>query len=517
MTLINLFNQINQNPTVETVASIIIVLYTLAAFGLIVYGYNCYYYLYIFLKNKKSRVNQDKKAIRDFFKKIKEENLPIVTTQLPVFNEKNVVERLIAYTVQQNYPKDKHEIQVLDDSTDETKEIIAKQVKHYQKLGYDIQHIHRDQRTDYKAGALKNGMANCRGKYIAIFDADFTPHPEFIRSCIPFMENDKKIGMVQTRWGHINDKQSLLTRTQAIGIDGHFIVEQSARSWGKLFLNFNGTAGMWRKETIIDSGNWQGDTVTEDMDLSYRAQLKDWKTKFIHHVICQAELPDNIHAFKSQQYRWAKGSIQTAIKIIPRLLKSQYSWKIKMQSILHLTHYCIHPLIIFIALFSLPFIFQISHVFSPIFFYLLYLLLFGAMLAPNSLYLVSQKDYPDFKRRIFLIPYLACIGIGLAVNNTSAVLSALYSKNREFIRTPKTGNASSEDIQIKNKKKYKVKIKKTFIFEILLSIYCFASLTVYLQSENFFISPFLFLYSISFLTIFIYSFSHSLKYMVQSK
>ena len=321
---------------------IMFVVYVIAGIGLVIYGFSCYYSIYLFLKNSRTTRLSDRKKILQFYREHSMDDLPQVTTQLPVFNEANCVERLLEAVCAIDYPKDKHEIQVLDDSTDECYEVAKKKVAELAAKGYDIKLIHRTNRSEFKAGALKEAMEVAKGEFLAIFDADFVPEKDFLLKTIPYLVMDEQIGLVQGRWGHLNRTESGLTLAQSIGIDGHFVVEQSARSWGKLFMNFNGTAGVWRKQAIY-GGGWEGDTLTEDMDLSYRSQLAGWKMKFVFDVIVPAELPNDINAFKAQQFRWAKGSIQTAIKILPRVLKAKVPLRVKIGAILHTTHYSIHP------------------------------------------------------------------------------------------------------------------------------------------------------------------------------
>ncbi|MDR2732826.1 MAG: glycosyltransferase, partial [Fibromonadaceae bacterium] len=333
---------------------ILFVLYVIAGIGLVMYGFNCYFNVFLFLKNFKKNCKTDREMMDGFLKNLDIGKLPRVTTQLPVFNEGTCVERLIESVCAMEYPRDLHEIQVLDDSTDDCIEISRRKVAEMKEKGYNITLIHRTNRQDYKAGALKEGMEQCKGEFLAIFDADFVPEKDFLMRTVPFLVMDEKIGLVQGRWGHLNRSESGLTLAQSIGIDGHFVIEQSARSWGGLFMNFNGTAGVWRRKAIDEAGGWEGDTLTEDMDLSYRSQLAGWKMKFVFDVIVPAELPADINAFKSQQYRWAKGSIQTAIKDLPRVFASKESFKIKIQSFLHTTHYSIHPLMLFTAVSAFP-------------------------------------------------------------------------------------------------------------------------------------------------------------------
>src|SRR5207253_21949 len=276
---------------------------------------------------------------------------PPVTVQLPLYNERYVARRLLQAAANLDYPSDKLEIQVLDDSTDDTKGIVAEMVQRLQALGVDIVHMLRVERTGFKAGALAAGLEKARGEFVAIFDADFVPPSDFLRRTIPYFA-ESRVGVVQTRWGHLNQDFSLLTRAQSLGIDGHFGVEQTARCGGHLLLNFNGTAGIWRRSAIEDAGGWAHDTLTEDLDLSYRAQLRQWQILYVPEIVCPAELPVVISGFKSQQRRWAKGSIQTAVKLLPLVLSSELSLWTKYQAFVHLTYYMIHRLMLVVAVLS---------------------------------------------------------------------------------------------------------------------------------------------------------------------
>lgn len=292
----------------------ILAVYLFALVSLFIYGMNCYV-LMLFYRLKRPAARQRHAEIkRRFYQAYTPDNWPHVTIQLPIYNERYVIERLIKSVCRFDYPKDLLEIQVLDDSTDDTRDIGASVVRQMKDLGFNIHHIHRTHRAGFKAGSLKAGLKTARGELVGIFDADFIPDPDFLKQTVPYF-TDPKIGMLQTRWGHINSDYSMLTRAQSMGIDGHFSVEQASRAWNGFFMNFNGTAGIWRKEAIEDAGGWQSDTLTEDLDLSYRAQLKGWKLEFVTDVVCPAEVPVTINAFKSQQHRWAKGSIQSAKKI----------------------------------------------------------------------------------------------------------------------------------------------------------------------------------------------------------
>jgi len=485
---------------------ILFVLYVIAGVGLVLYGFNCYFSIFLFLKNFKKNRKSDSETLENFLKSPDADRLPKVTTQLPIFNEGTCAERLIESVCAMEYPKHLHEIQVLDDSTDDCVNISAKKVAEMKEKGYNITLIHRTDRRDYKAGALKEGMEKCDGEFLAIFDADFVPEKNFLMRTVPYMVMDKKIGLVQGRWGHLNRTESGLTLAQSIGIDGHFVIEQSARSWGGLFMNFNGTAGVWRRAAIDDAGGWEGDTLTEDMDLSYRSQLVGWKMKFVFDVLVPAELPADINAFKSQQYRWAKGSIQTAIKDLPRVFASGQSLKVKIQSFLHTTHYTIHPLMLFTAVSAFPLLAFGHSRFGnmPVWtFTTLFAIIALAAVAPSTLYFVAQKfsGSAGWKKRMAALPLLMSLGVGIAVSNTCAVLSAVFGLKSPFIRTPKQGGATCL-------KKFKQKFPKIAFVELFVGVYCVFGLLQYIDARVYLIGPFLALYAIGFLAVGVLSVLH---------
>lgn len=421
------------------------------------------------------------------------ELLPHVTTQIPLYNEANVVERVIRAAVAMDYPQEKHEIQILDDSTDETRVLVDSLVEELKTAGYDINVVRRDNRTGFKAGALREGMKFCKGDFIAIFDADFVPPTDFLRKLTPALMGDSKTAFVQARWGHLNSQKSLLTRAQTIGIDGHFMIEQCARSYNNLFLNFNGTAGLWRKQAILEVGNWQDDTLTEDMDLSYRCQLAGWKAHYFPDVVVPAELPESYTAFKSQQFRWAKGSIQTAIKLMPRVIKSDASVFAKIQAFLHMTHYCIHPLMTFMALLALPVLLNTQVTLSIWLLLTLVLAVVISLTGPSALYCVSQFSQGRSNgRKLLHLPGLVCIGVGIALSNSRAVFEALAGINSPFVRTPKSGD---------KKKAYRTAATWFPLFEILMGIYCALSFIYYLQAQKYLIGQFLFIYMLGFLLV----------------
>jgi len=363
---------------------------------------------------------------------------PDVTIQLPLYNEPLVAERLIDACADLEYPRGRLEIQVLDDSTDITGERVAERVAFWRKRNIDINHIRREHRQDYKAGALQNGLQLARGRFIAIFDADFLPTPDFLLRTIPRFD-DPQIGVVQTRWGHLNLDASLLTRVQAIGLDAHFAVEQQVRRDQGCYLNFNGTAGVWRRACIEDSGGWQGDTIAEDFDLSYRAQMRGWRFRFLGDVEVPAELPVTMSALRSQQFRWAKGSVETARKLLRPLLASDAGRRIKLQGAIHLTAHFVFPFILLAALLHAPLLISTRSGTGagPIYFGLMSFGLIG--LAGFVLVQVfAQRDlYPHWGRRLRVFPAFMAGTIGLSLHNSKAVLEAVLGKRSAFVRTPK--------------------------------------------------------------------------------
>ncbi len=480
---------------------LILIIYFSAVFLLLIYGLNNYVMITLFKKNVIKNL-----ALSDFDYEMSESSysVPKVTTQIPIYNEYNVSRRIINAAVAMKYPKGKHEVQVLDDSNDETSSLIDSIVKELKEQGHFIDVVRRSDRIGFKAGALSYGMQKTKGEYFAIFDADFIPPEDFLQKTIPVFEKDESIGLVQARWGHINSKKSFLTRAQSMGIDGHFMVEQAARCFSGLYMNFNGTAGVFRKQAIIDGGGWQWDTLTEDMDLSYRIQFAGWKTCFLSDLIVPAEIPEDIRAFKNQQFRWAKGSIQTAIKLFPRIIKSDEPLFKKIEAFFHLTHYIVHPLILTSAVFAMPLILTMESKPAPPLFFIIAVLLIFAMSAPSSLYAISQHAaYTDWKKRILYLPFLIVIGVGIAVSNTRAVLEAILGIKSDFIRTPKKGD--------KEKKKYKPELSRTAIIEIFLGVYCLFSFNIYLANERYLIGPFLFIYAAGFLYTGLITLFHSLK------
>jgi cellulose synthase/poly-beta-1,6-N-acetylglucosamine synthase-like glycosyltransferase len=452
------------------------------------YGLHRYTLVYLYYKKKKNGVTEPAEQFVD---------LPRVTVQLPIFNEQYVVDRLLQAVCRLNYPREKLDIQLLDDSTDETVDVARGLVEHYTSQGYPVTYHHRTNRAGFKAGALHEGLQVAKGEFVAIFDADFVPPPDFLLRTIHHF-TDSKIGMVQTRWTHINRNYSFLTEVEAILLDGHFVLEHSGRARHNVFFNFNGTAGVWRRQAIEDAGGWQHDTLTEDTDLSYRAQLNGWKFVYRQDVECPAELPVEMTAFKTQQARWAKGLIQTGKKILPRVLKSDQPFRVKLEAWYHLTANLSYPLMVILSVLLLPAMvirfyqgwFQMLYIDIPLF--------LASTFSISSFYLVSQRElFPRTWPRTFLyLPFLMALGIGLTVTNTRAVLEALIGKQSPFARTPKYRVESKNDkVQAT---KYRKRLGWVPWLELLIGSYF--ALTVYyaLQNENYLTVPFLMLFVVGY-------------------
>ena len=452
------------------------------------YGIHRYILVYLYYKHRKNRTTEPAAHF---------ENLPRITVQLPIFNEQYVVERLLEAVCKLDYPREKLDIQVLDDSTDETVDVARALVERYAALGNPITYHHRTNRHGFKAGALAEGMESAKGEFIAIFDADFTPPEDFLMRTIHHF-TDPKIGMVQTRWTHINRNYSFLTEVEAILLDGHFVLEHSGRARTGLFFNFNGTAGLWRRKAIEEAGGWQHDTLTEDTDLSYRAQLKGWKFIYLQDVECPAELPVEMTAFKTQQARWAKGLIQTGKKILPRVLASDAPLHTKIEAWYHLTANISYPLMIMLSVLLLPAMiirfyqgwFQMMYIDLPLF--------LASTFSISSFYLVSQRElFPrTWPRALVYLPFLMALGIGLTITNTKAVIEALIGKESAFARTPKYSVVSKQDKLVTGN--YRRRLGWVPWLELLIGSYF--ALTVYyaVENENFITVPFLLLFVVGY-------------------
>ena len=465
---------------------------TLAAYFFVliilaIYGWHRYYLVYLYMRNRDKEPKPGPAL----------DPLPVVTIQLPLYNEMYVADRLIAAVCAMDYPRDRLEIQVLDDSTDETRGIVDLAVRRHAAEGIDIKYYHRHDRTGYKAGALEAGLAVARGEFVAIFDADFIPTADFLTRLMPHFA-DPQIGMVQARWGHINQDYSLLTKIQSILLDGHFVLEHGGRNRSGRFFNFNGTAGVWRRAAIADAGGWQHDTLTEDLDLSYRAQLKGWRFVFVSDLIAPAEVPVEMNAFKSQQHRWAKGSIQTCRKLLPQILRADVPLGVKTEAFFHLTANFNYPLMVILSVLMFPAMvirynmgwYEMLLIDVPLF--------FAATFSVCNFYMVCQREiHSDWRARIKYLPFLMSIGIGLSINNTRAVFEALFNKQSEFTRTPKYRIEGDADEWVG--KRYRQSVAVQPLIELALGLYFTATVFYALANQIYGTLPFLVLFQIGFL------------------
>jgi cellulose synthase/poly-beta-1,6-N-acetylglucosamine synthase-like glycosyltransferase len=455
------------------------VLIVLAAFGM-----HRYWLVYHYFKNRRNVPGAPPEV----------ESWPKVTIQLPIYNERYVVERLIDCIARFDYPRELLEVQVLDDSTDESQEVARSCVERYRALGFPIRYLHRDDRTGFKAGALAYGLESATGEFISIFDADFLPSPDFLRRTLPYFSTDPKIAMIQARWTYLNRDYSALTEVESILLDGHFVIEHGARSRSGVFFNFNGTAGVWRRSAIDDAGGWQHDTLTEDTDLSYRAQLRGWHFIYLPGVECPSELPVEMNSFKTQQARWAKGLIQTAKKILPRVLRSDQPAAVKTEAVFHLTANISYPLMVLLSTLLLPAMivrfyqgwFQMMLIDLPLF--------MASSFSISGFYLSAQRAlYPrSWYRSIPYMPFVMAVGIGLSVRNAKAVLEALFGVKSDFARTPKfsiEGNTGSW-----RKKSYRNRAGWMPYLEVALGLYFGATVLYAIQNESYVTVPFLLLF-----------------------
>lgn len=444
---------------------IIVGLYSLSLLYVFLFSMGQLHLTWVYLKSRKQK--KEEVLYQQSF-------TPVVTVQLPVYNEKYVVERLLDAVSKLDYPKNKLEIQVLDDSTDETTEIILRKLESLRPLGLDIKLIHREDREGFKAGALDQGFQLAKGEFIAIFDADFLPQPDFIKKTVPSFV-DEKIGVVQTRWGHINKNYSLLTQLQAFGLDAHFSIEQSARNAANSFINFNGTCGMWRKTCITDAGGWNFDTLTEDLDLSYRAQLRGWKFKYLEEVETPGELPVIMNAIKSQQYRWNKGGAETARKNFGKVFSSRLPWINKTHAFFHLFNSSVFVCLLIAAVFSVPMLFiKYQHPSIEWIFDLGVIFILG-FLSITLFYWVAAKRFNNTKSFLFTYPKFLIVSMGLSLHNGIAVVEGLMGRKTPFIRTPKF-NVSMKGDSWKGNDYVNIRLSGITILEGLLSLYFLAGL-----------------------------------------
>ncbi len=414
---------------------------------------------------------------------------PDVTVQLPIYNEAHVIQRLIDAVASLDWPRERLHIQVLDDSDDETTALAMAGAEKWQRAGVDIAVVRRPTRAGYKAGALAHGLLTAKGEFIAIFDADFVPSPDFLRRTVPHLLADPRVGFIQTRWGHLNAEESPLTRAQALALDGHFVVEQAARQAAGWFIGFNGTAGIWRRSCIADAGGWRYDTLAEDLDLSYRAQLRGWRGRYLGDVVSPAEVPPQLLALKRQQSRWAQGSIQCLRLLAGPVWRSGRPLALRLAALLHLSGYLVHPLMLILLLTTLPLLWSDAGARWP----LAYMSL--ASLGPPLLYATAQRElYPRGRwlRRYAFLPVLVFIGTGVALSNAWAVCRGLRAPGGTFKRTPKFRREGQRGGWLGQR--YKLPLEGTVAGEILLALYALAAVGVAAARAHYWAIPFLALY-----------------------
>ena len=463
-----------------------------------IYGMHCYLMIFLFWRRHR-QMRQAIAAEVQQFQDNSDRDWPMVTIQLPIYNEFQVVQRLLNSAAELDYPRDRYEIQVLDDSQDETSILIDNTIEQLREHGVAIYVLRRQNREGFKAGALAAGMPKIPGEFLAIFDADFVVPKNFLKRIIPLIAPHPDVACVQARWEHLNRSENWLTHAQSVGIDGHFAAEQGARSYNGFCLNFNGTAGIWRKQAIIAGGGWHSDTLTEDLDLSYRVQMAGYKLRYDFDLECPAEIPNNILALKNQQRRWAKGSIETAKKLIPLLYhNNRLSRGQKLEACLHLTHYMVSLLMALLCLLSLPVLLLTPVPEMGWFMGIILLLIVASAMAPCVMYtgsgFILRRGCYSFSR----FPSMLVMGTGLCLNNALAVCQGFFCGKSEFVRTPKSGSTS----QVKQTSKYRVSsILFLGIMELLLGGYCFITFWVYLHAAKYIFGFFIGIYALG-LTIF---------------
>lgn len=477
----------------------VLVLYTISLSVILLFSLGQAYLIFFYLRSKR------RKAIIPLLGKY----IPKVTVQLPLYNERYVVERLINSICALDYPKDKLEIQVLDDSKDDSLALTTAIIAEKKALGFDIHHITRTKNIGFKAGALQNGLNRANGEFIAIFDADFLPEKDFLKQLIPYFQKEN-VGMVQSRWGHINKDYSLLTKVQGFGLDGHFTIEQSGRNKAGLFMNFNGTAGIWRKKCIEEAGGWQFDTLTEDLDLSYRAQLKGWQFEYVEEVVTPAELPVESNALRSQQHRWTKGAVETSKKLLKHIWKTDVGLKKKIFGTLHLLNSYVFLFVFLTGLLSIPVLWiKNEHIINPIYFQLMSVFLIGFFIM-SVFYLVanfSKKESLMAFAKLF--PMFLSVSMALSFHNSMAVLEGLFGFKSDFIRTPKFNITQAKD-SFKENIYVKRNLSKSFYLELFLSFYFLSGLIMAFYYQDFGLFPFHLMLFIGFSSLNFYAVKHSL-------
>lgn len=490
---------------IAVLAYIVIILYTAALILILLFSLVQLGLMWQYQRGQKL-TSEEKALSREDIK-----NWPRVTIQLPLFNELEVVERLIDTVVRLDYPRELLDIQVLDDSTDQTRIVAARRVAYYQDQGIDITHLHRENRQGFKAGALRDGMPYARGEFIAIFDADFLPAPDFLVRTLPYF-SESNVGVVQTRWTHLNESYSWLTRLQAFQLNVHFTIEQTGRQAGHYFLQFNGTAGLWRRSTIEDAGGWAADTLAEDLDLSYRAQLKGWRINYRQEITAPAELPAEISAYKSQQFRWMKGGAENARKLAPTILRAELPLTVKIFALSHLLGSSVFLVGLILALLSFPAMVLFGYVPIDIDYYSIFIV--SMFIAGGVSYKANRKTswaHWSTGRRIFQFlirfPFFLALSMGMSLHNSIAVIEGFRGKASPFIRTPKFNLQASGQIRLRRKRPAQALPRVTFA-EGLLTVYFLAAIVTGIRLGAIGFLPYHMLLAIGFGSIFYYSVRH---------
>jgi len=474
---------------------IAVLLYTMAAAFLLVYGLHMYLLTWLCRRRWASRQQSQQTRRAWYVADRPEESWPVVTTQVPLYNEANVARRVIEAVAAMDYPSGRHEIQVLDDSQDETRQIVGTVADDLRRMGHDVVVIRRPDRQGYKAGALSYGLARARGEIVAIFDADFVPPKDFLRQGVPLLMDEPKNACLQSRWAHLNEDQSWLTRAQSLGIDGHFAVEQGGRSWNDLFMNFNGTAGIWRREAIEDPavGGWTAETLTEDLDLSYRAQLAGWRIEYCMDLACPSELPETLAALKTQQYRWAKGSIQCARKLLPRIWRSGLSLGRKLEATIHLVGYGVSVAMLVLCLLSVPMF--LLNPFAAMGGWGLVVagLMWMSFTGPPMAHAYSRRLIRGRWSGVTSSPLLMVLGVGLCLNTSRACLSGLVRRGGEFVRTPKSGSARE-----RSRTHYRLGSSSIWLMELAAAAYSGLAFAVFIRASHAVVGGFLAVFMLGF-------------------
>ncbi len=483
------------------IQSVSLALFFVATGALAVYGLHLYVLIYLFRRRVRAARARQSEIVRAWSVQPPSGPWPLVTSQIPIYNEIDVAERVIRSVCAIRYPAGRHEVQILDDSDDDTRMLIDRLAAELTEDGHDVHVVRRAVREGYKAGALAYATPMATGEFIAIFDSDFVPPANFLERAVPLLAHDSGLACLQGRWAHLNESESWLTRAQALGIDGHFAIEQGARAWNGLLMNFNGTAGVWRKAVLVDEavGGWRGDTLTEDLDLSYRAQLAGWRIEYSTDLPCPAELPGHIDAFKSQQRRWATGSIQTAVKLMPRILRSRLTVGQKVEAFLHLTHYSVAVWMLVLAIVARPMLFMRLDGSLPVSRWIwgLWIVVLLSAIAPAGMYTYARWTLGGGFSGVRMIPRMMALGCGMCVNNALAVVRGLTTRGGEFVRTPKSGS----EIKHAVRSTYAPVQTHMWVIELALGIYSMATFFVYVTGELWPVSVFLLIYGLGFLAL----------------